>query len=403
MQRPQKVSFSHFALFNFIVLSLWGVVLRYMQLAGLPFNYQYLLHAHSHFAFSGWMFLSIAFLIARLCGGGKLSAGFCWVLILAQVSAWGMLLSFSLQGYRAISITFSSLFVMVGFRLAYLVWKRKGLHTAVNPPARLLINYALAFLCLSAIGPFALGPLAALGMKAHPLYQDAIYFYLHFQLNGFMELAVLGLLAGALPMGRMMTGDKRWLQIFTLSAIPLYAIFCLWSRPASSIWWIAGTAAGLHMLSWLILARRYRTCRTQISWLEKLALLALTLKCLLQLAICFPPIGEWTFSNRNLIIGYIHLLTLGILMPLLVRQFIRAGCLQQNATTGRLLVVYMILVILYLALLFLQPLLSLFGVIIPFYQLSLFILSLFLFFWGVALFMKTSAGKLNIMISVIFR
>lgn len=394
MQRLHNVSFSRLALFNFIMLSLWGVVLRYMQLADLPFNYQYLLHAHSHFAFSGWMFLSIAFLIARLCGGGKLSVGFHWVLILAQVSAWGMLLSFSLQGYRSISITFSTLFVLVGFRLAYLVWKRKGLHTAVNQPARLLINYALAFLCLSALGPFALGPLAALGMKASPLYQDAIYFYLHFQLNGFMELAVLGLLAGELPMGSMMTGDKRWLQIFTLSAMPLYAIFCLWSRPASPIWWIAGTAAGLHMLSWLVFARRYRHCWIQMSWLERVALLALTLKCLLQLAICFPPIGEWAFSNRNLIIGYIHLLTLGIVMPLLIGQFIRVGFLQQNATTGRLLVVYMILVILYLALLFLQPLLSLFHVVIPFYQLSLFILSLLFFFWGAGLFTK-ACGKIK--------
>ena len=59
MQRLHNVPFSRLALFNFIMLSLWGVVLRYMQLADLPFNYQYLLHAHSHFAFSGWMFLSI--------------------------------------------------------------------------------------------------------------------------------------------------------------------------------------------------------------------------------------------------------------------------------------------------------------------------------------------------------
>jgi hypothetical protein len=118
------------------------------------------------------------------------------------------------------------------------------------------------------------------------------------------------------------------------------------------------------------------------------------LKYLLQLTICFPSIGEWAFSNRNLIIGYIHLLTLGILMPLLIGQFIRVGCLQQNATTGRLQVVYMILVILYLALLFLQPFLSLFLIAIPFYQLLLFILSLLFFFWGVGLFTKAH-GKIK--------
>ncbi|MBE9665349.1 hypothetical protein [Mucilaginibacter boryungensis] len=392
MRHLQSIPFTRLALFNFIVLSLWGVVLRYMQLAGLPFNYQYLLHAHSHFAFSGWMFLAIAFLIARHCSNGKLSTEFCWVLILAQVSAWGMLLSFSLQGYRAVSITFSTLFVLVGFRLAYLVWKSKGLHTAVNTPARLMISYSLIFLCLSALGPFALGPLAARGMKAQSVYQDAIYFYLHFQLNGFMELAVLGLLARRLSIGMVTTDDKRWLHIFTLSVMPLYLIFCLWSHPASPVWWIAGTGASLHLLSWLVLATRYRDCWLQLSWPERLALVALTLKCLLQLVVCFPLIGEWTFLNRNLIIGYIHLLTLGIVMPLLIGQFIRGGYLRQNASTARLLGVYMLLVVLYLFLLFLQPLLGLVGIIIPFYQLSLFIISVLFFCWGISIWIKTAAS-----------
>lgn len=389
MKRLQNLPFSRLAVFNFIVLALWGVLLRYMQLADLPFNYQYLLHAHSHFAFSGWVFLSIAFLIARLCCGPHLSTSFRNLLLLAQVSAWGMLLSFSLQGYRPVSIAFSTLFLLAGFRLAYLVWKGKGLRNAVNKPAYLLICYALAFLCLSALGPFALGPLAALGLKASPFYQDAIYFYLHFQLNGFMELATLGLLAAGMPLCELTVADQRWLRLFMLSVLPLYLIFCLWSRPGSPVWWIAGSGAGLHLFSWLVITRRFRSYWGGLSGLEKLALLALSLKCLLQLAICFPMIGEWTFLNRNLIIGYIHLLTLGIVTPLLLAQFNQGGWLKRTASTGGLLIIYLALTGLYLALLFLQPLLSLYAIGIPFYQLSLFILSLLFFCWGAGLFSKT--------------
>src|SRR4051794_4375651 len=106
MKWPPNMNYPRWAVINFIVLSIFGVLLRYLQLYDLPWlNYQFILHAHSHFAFSGWMFFTIAFLISSL--GGKLTREFNATLFLALVSAYGMLASFSQQGYKAVSIGFS--------------------------------------------------------------------------------------------------------------------------------------------------------------------------------------------------------------------------------------------------------------------------------------------------------
>jgi hypothetical protein len=369
--------YAHWAIINFIVLSVFGVLLRYLQLYDVRWlDYQFILHAHSHFAFSGWMFFSIALLIARLCTGDRSTKDFKYVLFLTLVSAYGMLASFSWQGYKPVSISFSTLFVLVTFRFTYLVFKGALLKQRVNVTAYNLIRGSLILLCLSALGPFALGPLAALGLKNSPWYQDAVYWYLHFQMNGFMLLAALGLLASALP-GKYLTGcTSLWLNLFIFSTIPLYFIFTLWGIPGTTIWVLAAIGAVLNLLCWLVLCIHFRSNWSMLSILEKAALIALTIKCILQVSICIPAIGEWTFLNRNLIIGYIHLLTLGIITPLLIGQFIRNGMIItcKTITVGNNF--YIILVVIYLALLFIQPLLALFSIVIPGYQVLLFIFCL---------------------------
>ena len=77
--------------------------------------------------FAGWIFFANAMLIAGLIHSNELARAFRWVIILALVSAYGMLISFYLQGYKAVSITFSTLFIVVTFRFTYLVFKSKVL------------------------------------------------------------------------------------------------------------------------------------------------------------------------------------------------------------------------------------------------------------------------------------
>jgi len=371
-------------------------MLRYIQLYNLPFaNYQFILHAHSHFAFAGWMFFAIALLISYIITGGKYSSGYRYVFGFTLISAFGMLVSFSFQGYKPISIAFSTLFVLVTYRFTYLVFKGKALKNAVNETAYKLIRGALIFLCISSLGPFTLGPLAALGFKNTPYYQDAIYFYLHFQLNGFMFTGVLGLFAATSITALLSKNNKKWLNLFIYSTIPVYFIFTLWDKPQGWVWLLACLGTGINLLSWLMLCFNFRKDASRFSFLAKAALIAATLKIIFQVLICFPSPGEWAFMNRNLIIGYIHLLTLGIIMPLIIDQFIKKGFLKSGRLLNAVNWFYILLVIAYLTLLFIQPLLSLFLITIPRYQFLFFMLSLFFLPVGSMLLSNNKTGEFS--------
>lgn len=394
MKWYQSLNYPRWAIVNFIVLSIFGVMLRYIQLYDIPgLDYQFILHAHSHFAFSGWMFFSIALLIALLCGDGKMGTGFKIVLLLTLVSAYGMLASFSWQGYKLVSISFSTLFMVVTFRFTYLVFHGNLLKKRVNEPAYILLRGSLVLLCISALGPFALGPLAASGLKNTPYYQDAIYFYLHFQMNGFMLLAVLGLLAAAFPITPLRRRSRLWLYVFVFSTIPLYFIFSLWSKPGNVIWILAGISAGLNLVSWLIMCFSFSSQWRDLSFIERAAFIGLTFKCVFQVFVCIPAIGDWTFLNHNLIIGYIHLLTLGIIMPLLIGQFVRKGIIKSCKLVATVNILYVILAVTYLCLLFIQPLLALFAIVIPSYQFLLFLLCLPFLPVGILLLFKAKRQR----------
>ncbi len=368
------------AVVNFIILTMLGLVLRYIHIGSLgSVNYQFLLHSHSHFAFSGWMFFAIVLLIIRFSNKSVLPASFKWVLILTLVSAYGMLVSFYLQGYKAISISFSTLFILVSYRFTNLVFKSRMLDKGLNQFSSRLLKGSLVFLCLSSAGPFALGPLMATGFKNTPWYQDAIYIYLHFQMNGFMLLAVLGLLASQLPLTLSRAG-KTWLNLFIYSTVPLYFIFTLWSRPGIVFQLFAGLGTAVNAVSWVALCVGARKELPKCSALARTALIATTLKTIFQLFVCFPSLGEWVFSNRDLIVGYIHLLTLGIITPLILDQMIKGDILKMWSPV---VWTYIGAAVAYPALLFSQPALALFGIAIPNYQPLLFGISLLFLFTAV--------------------
>lgn len=98
---------------SFVVLAVFGVLLRLMHIAFVPhLNYTFLLHAHSHFAFAGWAFLGLAMLLAGRVSPVQRRRKFLYALNATLVSAYGMLVSFSFQGYKTVSIIFSTFFIL---------------------------------------------------------------------------------------------------------------------------------------------------------------------------------------------------------------------------------------------------------------------------------------------------
>ena len=117
MQPPIR-RYIKIALFNLLLVTTIGVVMRYKIAFSLPFiDQKHLMHGHSHFAFAGWishtlMSLMVAF-IARKKGndveGNAIYKKYRWVIYANLITAFGMLISLSIFGYNLIAIVFSTL------------------------------------------------------------------------------------------------------------------------------------------------------------------------------------------------------------------------------------------------------------------------------------------------------
>jgi len=107
------------AFINFCIVALAGVTLRYKINFPLPsVNQKYLLHAHSHFAFDGWVAVALMALMVNylqqhnvVCNYKK----YHWILIANCITAYGMFISFMLEGYAFYSITFSMLSIFISY------------------------------------------------------------------------------------------------------------------------------------------------------------------------------------------------------------------------------------------------------------------------------------------------
>lgn len=379
-----EIDFRRWAIANFIVLALFGVVLRYLGcFSAGALNYINILHAHSHFAFAGWIFMALVILIAKQLDLNKSTIN--WLNLSTLICSFGMLISFSIEGYKFTSIAFSTLFLLVTYWFGYLVYTHRKARSE-KIIAGMLIRSSIIYLVLSSIGPLALGALKATG-NTGIIYQNAIYSYLHFQLNGWMLFAALGLLAGSVlnVSAVLQKSIKPWLMIFILSALPLFFIFTLWSKPTLWVFLLAFAGAFFNALSWFIIIFKLRNSVESIPLLVRFALVAVSLKVLFQLIICVPQIGEWAFLNRNLIIGYVHLISLGCVTPVLVWKFAQFS---GTEVMRNLTISYCLLTIMYLATLFLQPLLLIYGITVPYFQFSLLLVSVLYCGWGISFYRR---------------
>src|SRR5690606_9532637 len=101
------------------------------------------------------------------------------------------------------------------------------------------IRWGLLFMVISAIGPFGLGAIMAKGLSGTPLYNLSIYFYLHFQYNGWFTFAVLGLFFLCLEKNNIAIDNKNartFLWLMVISCIAGFALSVLWTKPADWIY-----------------------------------------------------------------------------------------------------------------------------------------------------------------------
>jgi hypothetical protein len=303
------------ALFNLLLVALAGLLLRLKILFPLPWiHHKNLLHAHSHFAFAGWISLFLMSALVGLLPDG-IAKKYNRILGLYTITAYGMLLSFPFQGYGAVSIFFSTASVLTGWWFAVILWREKGLDNS-GVLIRCLSRWSLVFLVLSSFGTFFLAWLMANHINKAELYFGAVYFYLHFQYNGWFLFAVLALLFSRLPFP-VQDQLKKPVQLLAWVSIPAFFLSALWMR--LPVWMIALAefAALLQpmLVVWLVRIV-YPAIKASINsrglrqiWL--LSLLAFCIKILLQSLSVLPGLSSYAFAYRPVVIGYLHLVLLG--------------------------------------------------------------------------------------------
>lgn len=335
---------------NLSVVALFGLLMRSKIVFSLPFlDYRNLLSAHSHFAFAGWVGLSlIAFLIFDFLPAHKAqNKTYRAILWGIQISSVGMALSFPFVGYTAVSIFFSSLYILVTywFGIAFLKDIRK--QTGLDSTVRLLAGGAVWALLLSAIGPAALSCILMTKSGNSLLYRDSIYTFLHLQYNGFFTLAVFALLFGRWQRktGKLPPPAKQFGFCLTVSILPALFLALLWHNlvlfyvlaAAGCVLILASVFFFLPLLRLLVKTDGLGFAAAR--QLRVVCLLSFVVKMLLTIGTIYPPLGHAVYGARPVIIGFLHLVFLAFVSFYLLGAALEEGLLP-GATRLRLLPLY---------------------------------------------------------------
>ena len=305
------------ALVFFLIASLLGLTMRGFHFFEIPLDYRNILHAHSHLALLGWGFMALmGGIIFSLEKPENWVSRYGKLFIALLLAVVGMLLSFPAQGYGAVSISFSTLFVLVSYGLSYRVWAL--LRGQKSTPAIRLIRLALISYLISTLGLWTLGPVSATLGKAHQLYQMCIQWFLHFQLHGWFVLGTLGIILQlAESRGHTIKFSLREELTLIASVILTYALILTWADPSPFFFGLNGIAVSLQLLIYLPLLSMMLQAilKVQISGLAlvliRLALASLLIKVLLQAMLVFPSVAIISYTIRLYVIGFLHLVLLG--------------------------------------------------------------------------------------------
>ncbi len=328
------------SLLNLTIVAFIGVLLRYKIAFSLPFlDQKFLLHGHSHFAFAGWITQALMTLMVfylQESGQSQAFQKYKRLLLLNLFTAYGMVLSFPVQGYGFFSIMFStlSIFVSYGFAAVFLKDLKANKESKIS---KLWFKGALLFSVLSSIGPFSLSYMMATHNLHEKWYLASIYFFLHFQYNGWFFFACMGLLIHKLEKhGINLEIQKKIFYSFFWSCIPAYFLSVLWIPMHIVVYVVVILSALIQLYGWILLIKELVKIKSAfvngISKIARVLLLfsgvALSIKLLLQIGSTHPHLSQIAFGFRPIVIGYLHLVLLGM-----ITLFILAYSISKNIIT----------------------------------------------------------------------
>ena len=366
-----------------------GLALRYSFLDSVGLNYRFLIHAHSHIAMLGWVYLMLyTAIVYYFVPEYKTKPIFTKLFWLTEVAVVGMMLSFPFQGYAAVSISFSTLHIFCSYAFVYHIWKH---HKTKSTVTKYLLKASLVFMVLSTIGVWCLGPAVSILGSASAFYQIAIQFFLHFQFNGWFLLAIFAVFFHLVKVENTPV-FKYFFWTLIVSTVLTFALPIQWFAPHSILLWINGFGVILQFvmlflfLKLIPFKKEGEAQPKLIINLYRFAVLCFTVKTIFQLASLVPEFSNVVYGHRNFVIGFIHLLMLGVVSSFLFSFILKSGWLSNSKWLNIGIYSFLLGFILTEVLLLIQGCKFFVGSgLIPNYYLLLFLCSVLLPF-GIGLF-----------------
>ncbi|MEN8125393.1 MAG: hypothetical protein ABFR32_09720 [Bacteroidota bacterium] len=286
-----------------IIGAFLGLLIRYAFTgATVIFSIKNILQAHSHVILLGFLFNALLIMIwINFTRAIDRISYFLFVAL--QVCVAMMMVAFIYQGYAFFSILFSTIHLWISYILLIRLWKRlDGSNETI-----LLVKIGIFFHFLSSLGPYALGILMALNMKGSPWYQQAVFFYLHFQFLGIYFVWMLALLVKKVKLNL----NIKQILIIVIGLIFLYAH----SLDYSFNHWLIQFFGGFgSLLIFAVLLRFWSSFKNFDKTIRYIYYLMLIV-ALINVAGSFPYFANLAINNRFILIAWLHFLFLGLYIP----------------------------------------------------------------------------------------
>jgi len=153
-------------------------------------------------------------------------------------------------------------------------------------------------------------------------YLASIYYYLHFQYNGWFFFTCMGLLYSFLNLTKAENPFyNTTFKLFFYSCLPAYFLSTLWADLPGWLYVLTVLAAMAQVVAWykflLIIVKTKRDYLTNFPYFMRYILLfvalAVSIKVLLQLGSTIPSVSKLAFGFRPIVIAYLHLVLLAII------------------------------------------------------------------------------------------
>lgn len=330
----QRSFWLKFSVFNFLIVALLGVTMRYKILYSMPFlDQKHLQEAHSHFAFYGWITNVIYVLILNYMH--KINAQIALkkyekLIVVNLIASFTMLGAFLYGGYFWASIAGSTVALLCSF-VFFFFFVRDA--KKIQDFSKLWFLAGLFFAVISSVGVFNLGYMMMSKTATQDLYLASEYYYLHFQYNGFFIFSCIGFLLFSMKQAGSGISEKQNKLIFWLLFVGCvigYGLSVLWMKMPVSIFAVIVVATIMQtigaVLLFVFIKKNWTNLVLKWSSMHRFVLLyagfAFAVKIALQLGSTIPALNQFAFGFRNVVIAYLHLVLLMCIATFLVNQIL---------------------------------------------------------------------------------